>query len=233
MNSRRKYKGPETKEKLLSAALKLFLEKGFDNTTMRDISAECGMSLGSTYYHFKSKDEIILKFYLDISETAQKQTPQILQQTRDFRSRVTSIIQNRLEHLSPYRSLVKVLSRNGSDFSNPLSPLSSESEHMRNNAISLFNDAISGSTLRCNKNLISFIPTMLWLYELAIIIFWTNDKSSNQKHTHTLIHVSMDLIEKLLLISTIPLSGSVNKLFSKTAAIILASFDNTNKQQET
>lgn len=50
----------ETEEKILTAAQKLFLEKGYDNTTIRDIVGELGgLTKGAIYHHFKSKDDIM------------------------------------------------------------------------------------------------------------------------------------------------------------------------------
>ena len=48
---------------LLDAAAKLFASKGYRETTIRDIGAEVGMQAGSVYYHFKSKEELLLAVY--------------------------------------------------------------------------------------------------------------------------------------------------------------------------
>lgn len=57
--ARNKY--PEqTIEKILTVAQILFLEKGFDQTTIQDIVDGLeGMTRGAVYHHFKSKDEIM------------------------------------------------------------------------------------------------------------------------------------------------------------------------------
>lgn len=57
--ARNKY--PEvTVEKILDTAQQLFLEKGYDNTTIQDIVDHLGgLSKGAVYHHFKSKEEII------------------------------------------------------------------------------------------------------------------------------------------------------------------------------
>lgn len=44
---------------LLRAAARLFREKGYDATTIRDIAAAVGMRSGSPFYHFKSKQEML------------------------------------------------------------------------------------------------------------------------------------------------------------------------------
>lgn len=57
--ARNKY--PEvTVERILDAAQRLFLEKGYDNTTIQDIVDELGgLTKGAVYHHFKSKEEIM------------------------------------------------------------------------------------------------------------------------------------------------------------------------------
>ena len=59
--ARNKY--PEvTEERILEAAQRLFLEKGYDNTTIQDIVDQLGgLTKGAVYHHFKSKEEILDK----------------------------------------------------------------------------------------------------------------------------------------------------------------------------
>ena len=44
---------------LIRTAGRLFREKGFDATTIRDIAAAVGMRSGSPFYHFKSKQDLL------------------------------------------------------------------------------------------------------------------------------------------------------------------------------
>lgn len=44
---------------IVRVAARLFREKGFDGTTVRDIAAAVGMRSGSPFYHFASKEEIL------------------------------------------------------------------------------------------------------------------------------------------------------------------------------
>lgn len=49
----------ETIQLILEQAQRLFIEKGFDNTSIQDIIDQLGgLSKGAIYHHFKSKDEI-------------------------------------------------------------------------------------------------------------------------------------------------------------------------------
>ncbi len=50
----------ETVEKILTAARQLFLEKGYEKTTIQDIVDRLGgLTRGAVYHHFKSKEEIM------------------------------------------------------------------------------------------------------------------------------------------------------------------------------
>ena len=48
----------ETKERILSAALVMFSEKGYAGTNLRELAASLGMGKSSMYRHFESKEEI-------------------------------------------------------------------------------------------------------------------------------------------------------------------------------
>ncbi len=49
----------DTKTRILDAAEKLFGDKGFDTTSLRDITTEADVNLASVNYHFQSKDSLI------------------------------------------------------------------------------------------------------------------------------------------------------------------------------
>jgi len=48
------------REDLLRVCARLFREKGFDGTSIRDISQAAGMHSGSPFYHFKTKQEMLV-----------------------------------------------------------------------------------------------------------------------------------------------------------------------------
>ena len=57
---RKKSANGNRREDLLRVCARLFREKGFDGTTIRDISGAAGMHSGSPFYHFPSKQEMLL-----------------------------------------------------------------------------------------------------------------------------------------------------------------------------
>ena len=50
----------DTRRRILTQSRKLFLEKGFRDTTTRDIASASGVVLSSLYRYFSSKDDLFL-----------------------------------------------------------------------------------------------------------------------------------------------------------------------------
>jgi AcrR family transcriptional regulator len=61
-------KGTRTRERILDIALDLFIEKGFDKTSLREIAEKLGFSKAALYYHFASKDDILLALHLRLHD---------------------------------------------------------------------------------------------------------------------------------------------------------------------
>jgi len=57
-----------TRERILDVALDLFIEKGFDKTSLREIAERLGFSKAALYYHFASKDDIFMALHLRLHE---------------------------------------------------------------------------------------------------------------------------------------------------------------------
>ena len=56
----RDVKNPEIRRaEIMDAAMLLFIEKGYTNTTTQDIVDKVNISRGSLYYHFKNKEDIL------------------------------------------------------------------------------------------------------------------------------------------------------------------------------
>ena len=49
-------------------ALDLFTEQGFDGTSLRQIAEQLGVTKAALYYHFESKDDILLALHMRLHE---------------------------------------------------------------------------------------------------------------------------------------------------------------------
>ena len=62
LNDKKLKAGEKRKLEILEAAMKCFLEKGFQNTTMEDVIEKVSLSKGGVYYHYGSTYEMIYDF---------------------------------------------------------------------------------------------------------------------------------------------------------------------------
>ncbi len=56
-NRRNRRRQEERRQQILTAALDMFGEKGFHATNVSDVASRAGISQGTIYLYFKSKDE--------------------------------------------------------------------------------------------------------------------------------------------------------------------------------
>ncbi len=49
----------ETRDRILSVALDLFTDEGYDKVSLREVAEKVGVSEAALYYHFSSKEEIL------------------------------------------------------------------------------------------------------------------------------------------------------------------------------
>jgi AcrR family transcriptional regulator len=204
-------KAEETRERILDSALDLFRKKGFDETTMRDIAAEAGVATGAAYYYFRSKEELVMAFYVRTADEARRLWPEIIGRSRDLEKRLRAIIDFKFEQFAKHRRLLVALVRIGIDPAHPLSPFGKETEPMREESIDAFRMALAGSTMRIPKDLQRDLPRLLWLYQMGLILFWMFDESPRQARTRELIDGTLDLIVRLIQISSLPLMGPLRK----------------------
>jgi AcrR family transcriptional regulator len=201
----------DTRRKIYEAAMELFREKGFEETTMRDIAAKAGVALGGAYYYFSSKDAIVLAFYREMQETSTPLVGGALTDKKKLKERIRAVLDQRLKLLAPNRKFCAALFRHAPDGADPLSPFSEESRLIRDSAIEQMRVAIEGGDVKIPADLRPRLPYLLWLYQMALIMFWLYDRSPDQQRTQRLMEKSLGLLVNLLRISSLPLMKPLRK----------------------
>ncbi len=204
-------KAEETRARILDSALQLFREKGFDEATMRDIAEEAGVATGAAYYYFRSKEDLVMAFYVRTADEARELFPKVIGESRDLQKRIRAILDLKFGQFARHRRLLVALVRIGIDPAHPLSPFGKETAPMRDESIDSFRLAITDSTTRIPKDLQDDLPRLLWLYQMGLILFWMFDESPRQQRTKKLIDGSLDLIVRLISLSALPLMGPLRK----------------------
>lgn len=73
-----------TRRKILLAAMECFAQKGYQKTTIREISAKAGVTLGALYHHFKGKKDLLMQMNRSRQITMLEVTRKFLEEGKDF-----------------------------------------------------------------------------------------------------------------------------------------------------
>lgn len=198
-------KGERTRSKILETALRLFKERGYEKTTMRAVAATAGVSLGSAYYYFESKQHLVQAFYLHTHLDHMAASEEILKEHTDLADRLLGVMRAKLDTAMPYHRFSAILFRTAADPRSPLSPFSEESEPVRARATALFREVVEGSSIRVSGELRRELPRLLWLYQMGIILFWLHDHSPGCARSHRLAERTVEMVCRLIRLANFPL----------------------------
>ncbi len=202
----------DTRRKIYEAALELFREKGFEQTTMRDIAAKAGVALGATYYYYSSKEAIVLSFYQELQESSHEEMVAAMNEHTKLKDRLRCVLEKRFATLEPNRKFCDALFRHAPDSSDPLSPFSAETKPIRERAMEHLRQAVEGSEVKVPADLKPQLPYLLWMYQMGLILFWLYDRSPGQQRTEKLMDKSLSLLVNLLRLSSLPLMKPLRKM---------------------
>jgi AcrR family transcriptional regulator len=95
---------------ILEHATDVFYEKGYDASSMRDLSRATGMSLAGLYYYFESKERLLYLIQKHTFGTVVRNLKSQLELLNDPTDKMRAFIQNHLEYFLANRKAMTVLS---------------------------------------------------------------------------------------------------------------------------
>jgi AcrR family transcriptional regulator len=66
-----------TRDRILDVALDMFVEQGYDKTSLREIAEKMGFSKAALYYHFASKADILMGLHLRMHDAVDDLIPEL------------------------------------------------------------------------------------------------------------------------------------------------------------
>jgi AcrR family transcriptional regulator len=82
----------EKRTKIREAAARLFAEKGFENTTTRDIAGAAGINNAALYYYFDNKEQLLYQILEEVIRTALEKITEIEQRPRPLQEKLALIL---------------------------------------------------------------------------------------------------------------------------------------------
>jgi AcrR family transcriptional regulator len=210
-------KGPAKKELIFETAISLFQKRGFEQTTMRDIAAECDVALGNAYYYFSSKEHLVYALYEQTLALQTEACRRELVPHTTFKSRLTAAFRTNTRVLEPYHGVLRTLFRLIADPDGALSPFGPDSKSVREGAKSIFVDVVKGSKEHIPESVRNQLPDLLWLAHMGLIFYWLHDRSADRAKTNRLIELISDLLAALVAVASLPLMDRCWRLLADLA----------------
>jgi AcrR family transcriptional regulator len=216
----RNKRGEVSRAAIFAAALDLFQERGYAATTMRAIAQRAGVSLGSSYHYFPSKEHLVLEFYRHTHELHREVTGPLLAREKDLAARLRGAIRALVITCEPFHAAAGSIFSTVADPSSPLNPFGATSGSLRDEVIAFYAELVGGSDAKLPADLAAEVPLLLWLYQMGILYFWILDRSPGRLRTLEVIDQTTELIVRLIGLANLPvLRGSRRRVLSLVRSI--------------
>jgi AcrR family transcriptional regulator len=197
----RSEKGWQSQALIYATAIRLFSEEGFEQTTLRHIAREAGVSPALLYKYYPSKVAVVLELYDRLSKDFEARTQEMPEGT--WRNRIFFVIHHSLDSLRAHRKAMKVLM--AVMMSDPDYGLFSEATAFsRLRVHGQFERAISGAQDRPNADLAKAMSHLFYVLHLGLITWWLMDRSENQKATEGIMALLESLGRPLTMLIRVP-----------------------------
>lgn len=202
-NSMKTPKGEETRRRVHEAAMALFREKGFDATTMRDVAAAAGMSLGAAYHYFPGKEAIVMAYYASLQDEHARRVREAVEAHPGTRERLSAALHSKLRMVRDDRKVLGALLRFTGDPHHPLSFLGPATRPIQLQSIATFAEPLRGAGLPAD-----FAPVaalLLWAMHMGLLLYLLYDESPEQARTHRLADGAIALFLSAIKLMRLPL----------------------------
>ena len=99
----------KTKRKIFEASMKLFAEKGYDATSIEEITATVGVAKGTLYYHFSSKEEIFNFLIEEGIKLLQNSVDIKTSKHNNYIDKIKAIVLIQIKIVAKYENIITIL----------------------------------------------------------------------------------------------------------------------------
>lgn len=222
-------KAEETRNRILETALKLFQEKGYEETTLRDIAEAAECSLGLIYRYFGRKEDMVMELYERLANELIEHVSglQPLSLADEFERTMLAAV----DRLVPHQDALGALFAAGMNIKSGVAVLGSSTTSIRVKMRNLYRLVIERATNAPRKKQIDGLADIFYGAHLAVILFWLYDRTANKKATGELIHFMRDCLALIRPILGLPLVAAALSRLAKLASGMI-SLEETQHDQK-
>jgi len=196
----------QTRRKIVSTAVGLMIEKGYDKVTMRAIARKAGVGDATIYNYFPNKEKLLIGYY----EICAEDTVQTLLaiddiDTYELHEKLQMLIDTYLGNLLPDREFVSesfsLIFQSPMFLFGDVNPIRKELMIIIKK---FFDEAWEKEEIPASP-FHNVLPDIVCEYIIGVVYFWIKDESEEFHETTQLIDLSLSLIMNVLK------SGIINK----------------------
>ncbi len=186
----------QTRTRLLAAARELFVTKGFDQTTTRQVATAAGIATGTLFNYFPSKEALAMSLLSEALETAPKDYLARRRGDEPLEEDLFSHIAAGLRRLAPFRSFAAdVLDATMTPLAIVRDGEPEAAERFRARHLEAVGELLADHGVRTLSNVAMHL---YWTLYLGVLAFWSRDGSPKQEETLSLLDQSLRLFVRAL-----------------------------------
>jgi AcrR family transcriptional regulator len=185
-------KGEQTREHILDTALSLFIDKGYEAATMREIAAAADCSLGLTYRYFARKEDLVLALYWRLAEEQEAHIQSLPQAS--IADRFEQAMRVKIAQVAPYRDALGALFGAALTPHSGVAVLGDSTSDIRERMGNVFYAVVAGAVDAPRDRQARQLAIVLYALHLALLLFWIHDRSPDHRATDDLIKLARDMI---------------------------------------
>lgn len=196
-------KAVQTRQRILESALELFAARGYEMTTMRDIAAASGCSLGLAYRYFASKEDLVLELYRWLVAQLDEQAGALPAGT--IAERFQRLMRGLFVVMAPHRLTLGALFGAALNPRSRVGLFSAEGAEIRRRARAAYVRVVVEARDAPRPAQGEELATLLYGVQLALVLFWLQDRSERARGTAELLDLVHDLLQRARPLLRLPL----------------------------
>lgn len=199
-------KAQETRERIFSTAVRLFTEKGYEQTTMRDIAAAADCSLGLTYRYFENKEDLVLALYRQLTAQTKQHVHEL--PVVPLGERFQLVMIDILRQVTPYRSAWSGIFGGAMNPASPIAVLGDRTADMRLELRGVFTELVATASDAPKKtDQVEALGMLLYVAHLMVLLFWISDQTAGRRATLNLLDFSKDMLGLIKTVLFLPVAS--------------------------
>ena len=213
-------KAKKTRQRIFEIAIEQFVERGYEETTMRDIAKAAECSLGLAYRYFDSKEAIVLMLWQESADDFAVQMSQL--DEGKLTDRYYQAMQKKVVQLQPYRGVIKATIGAAMNPASGVAIVGAETTWYRDVVLGALEKLVIESTDAPKEVRSKQIAMIMYAVHLILTLVWIYDNKPGQSLTQEALNFMRDTMKLLRPMLILPPVASTLARLSRIMAGIFS-----------